>query len=78
MIFTRPLHLQSSKGSRSHLSANGHGVQQTHVKPICAILDHPLAFSGELTKVRSEYRGGDYRSRHSLSRLQEENRNGRS
>ena len=43
----------------------------THVKPVCAILDHPLAFSSELAKVRREDRGGDDCSRHSLSGLQE-------
>ena len=37
------------------------------MKPICAILDHPLAFSGELAKVRSENGGGDDCSRHGLS-----------
>ena len=46
------------------------------MKPICAILDHPLAFSGELTKVRSKNRGGNDCSRHSLSRLQEKNGTG--
>jgi len=50
--------------------------QLTHVKPVCAILNHPLAFSGELAKVRSENRGGNDCPRHILPGLQEKEWNG--
>ena len=71
-MFTRPLHLWSSKRSKA---AFGWWWRQTHMKPVCAILDHPLAFSGELAEVRSEDGRGDDCSRHSLSELLGEERN---
>jgi len=70
MIFTRPLHLQRSKGSKP--AFRWYALRrQTHVEPVRAILDHPLAFSGELAKVRGENRGGNDCLRHCLSGLQE-------
>ena len=70
-VFTRPLHLQPSMGSKVYVPVVADIGRRTHVKPICAILDHPLAFGGELAKVRSENGGGDDCSRHGLSGLQE-------
>ena len=32
-------------------SSGGYEDKQTHVKPVSAILDHPLAFSGQLAKI---------------------------
>ena len=70
-VWYSPIHYvyNHRKGQRSHSDGERYRKEQTHVKPICTILDHPLTFSGELAKVRGEYRGGDNCSRHILSIL---------